>query len=558
MRSAGALRPLLAALDSDGRRALALLAVLTLVGGIAEFGLLLALIDMLRSLLEPAGARLEAGPALAFALAVLVAGALRLAVLRTTQRLAFATSHRLLVATQRRVMARSWTSHANARGTGPLMAIEQVETVLYNVLLPLLQSATALVLGLFILAALVRIDPGIALLSAGLLGLLFTCSMLFFRPRLQEAGFGAREANEARIAAIQQQAGAMRELILADRRGLAVERFAGIDRRLAQARARIGFASAAPRLVVETFGIVGLTAVAWWVSGRSGGLEGSLPALAALGLGAQRLLPLAQTINQTIAGLIAGRPYLSDLGALLAEPDLPEPERRPPLPFQGEIRLEDISFTYPGRDEPAILGVRLALRRGERVALIGRNGSGKSSLADLVMGLLPAESGEIRVDGVPVNAGNVGRWQRNVAHVPQAPFLADASIAENIAFMEREPEPGRLVEAARAAGLHEFIEALPQGYDTRIGERGILLSGGQRQRLALARALYSPAPLLVLDEATSALDPDSERHVLGALDALRASGTTVLLIAHRATMLEGCDRVIRMEGGRIVEDKAAG
>jgi ATP-binding cassette subfamily B protein len=173
------------------------------------------------------------------------------------------------------------------------------------------------------------------------------------------------------------------------------------------------------------------------------------------------------------------------------------------------------------------------------------------------MGLLPPQTGEVLIDGVALAGEVVGRWQRNVAHVPQTPFLADASVAENIAFMESNPDHGRIAEAARIAGLHEVVADLPRGYETRIGERGVLLSGGQRQRLALARALYSPAPLLVLDEATSALDPDSERHILEALNALQARGTTILLIAHRPTLLQGCDRLVRLDRGRIVELQAA-
>jgi ATP-binding cassette subfamily B protein len=198
--------------------------------------------------------------------------------------------------------------------------------------------------------------------------------------------------------------------------------------------------------------------------------------------------------------------------------------------------------------------VDLVIRSGQRVALVGRNGSGKSSLADIVMGLLQPDEGAIRIDGDHLRPEVIARWHKCIAHVPQTPFLADGSIAENIAFMVAEPDSARVVEAARIAGLHDMIEALPQGYESRIGERGILLSGGQRQRLALARALYAPAPLLVLDEATSAIDSASEQHILEMLDSLQAYGTTILLIAHRTTMLERCDQVIKLEDGRVIQN----
>jgi ATP-binding cassette subfamily B protein len=288
------------------------------------------------------------------------------------------------------------------------------------------------------------------------------------------------------------------------------------------------------------------------MAARGGGLGLALPALASLALGAQRLLPLAQTLNQAVTGLIANRRYLEDLARLLDGPEWVEPPKAEPLPFRDEVRLEGVRFTYPNADKPALDEVDLLLRRGERVALVGRNGAGKSSLADVVMGLLAPQAGRMLVDGRPLLPGDIPSWQRNIAHVPQAPFLADASIAANIAFMVEVPDLRRVAEAARIAGLGEIVSDLPKGLETRIGERGGLLSGGQRQRLALARALYAPAPLLVLDEATSALDPTSEQHVLAVLDELQARGTAILLIAHRATMLERCTRVIRLESGRIV------
>jgi ABC-type bacteriocin/lantibiotic exporter with double-glycine peptidase domain len=167
------------------------------------------------------------------------------------------------------------------------------------------------------------------------------------------------------------------------------------------------------------------------------------------------------------------------------------------------------------------------------------------------MGLLYPSRGRLKVDGVTIGPGEVQAWQRNVSHVPQTPFVADTSLAANIAFMDPAPDRGRIIEAVRLAGLDKLVGALPAGLDTRVGDRGQLLSGGQRQRLALARALYAPAPLLVLDEATSALDPDSEAHVLRAISVLQERGTTILIIAHRDTMLAGCDRVVRLDAGRL-------
>jgi ATP-binding cassette subfamily B protein len=273
--------------------------------------------------------------------------------------------------------------------------------------------------------------------------------------------------------------------------------------------------------------------------------------LAALGLGAQRLLPLLQTVSHAFSSFRASGAIQRRIAEMLAAPDLVEGSPPPPLPFAEAIALEGVRFSYPDSAGLALTDVTLTIRRGERTALTGPNGSGKSTLADLVMGLLSPISGRVLVDGVELDPGTIRAWQRNVAHVPQAPFVSDANFVANIAFMDPDPDLARVGEAARLAGLEEVVASRPGGIESRVGEGGLMLSGGQRQRLALARALYAPAPLLVLDEATSALDLESEDQVLRALDALQERGTTILLIAHSDRMVRSCAKIVRMDQGRI-------
>ncbi|WP_338503915.1 ABC transporter ATP-binding protein [Sphingomonas kaistensis] len=546
------LRSVLGALSAGGRRRLALLAALTVIGGLFEFALLASLVALLRQWLGGTAGAAETGSILLFVGAVLATGVIRFALLVLTQRLALDTGHRLIVAVQRRVLARDWPTHVAAHTSGPLAAIEFAEQWLYGVLLPLLQAGAAAVLALGILAALLWYDAPIALAAAGLLVALFAGANLLVRTSMRRSGAAFGDGYEERIAAVQHNVGAMRELILAGARAAAAKRFTRIDREFADARTRMLIAQGVPRILVESVGLAALALAAWWLAQRGGGLIAALPSLAALGLGAQRLLPLLQTINHSLNALTSTGAIQQRMAAMLAEPDLDLSPPPPPLPFTATLALQDVDFIYPGRNEPALAGIDLFLRRGERIALVGPNGSGKSTLADLVMGLLLPSRGEVLVDGRALQPADVPSWQRNVAHVPQAPFVADATLIANIAFMDPAPDRGRVDEAVRLAGLDDLVAALPRGLETRVGDRGQLLSGGQRQRLALARALYAPAPLLVLDEATSALDPASEAHVLRALDELQQRGTTILVIAHRETMLAGCDRVLRLERGRLV------
>lgn len=541
----------LKALPDDGRQRLLLLALLTLLGALFEFAVLAALVALLRHWLgasEVSGGR----AIMLFVGAVLAAGAVRFVLLAQTQRLALDTGHRLIVAVQRRVLARDWPTHVTARSSGPLAALDYAEQWLGSALLPVLQAGGALVLALGILAGLLWLAPIAAMVAAGVLGLLFLAANSLVRGPLRRAGLELGDGYEHRIAAVQANVGAMRELILAGTRSTAAERFRQLDRQLTNARTRIQIAHGVPRILVETFGLAALALVAWWLAGSDGGVTAALPTLAALGLGAQRLLPLLHTLANSLNALTASAGIEERIAALLAEPDLDLSPPPPALPFAHEIRLEGVRFSYEGRAEPAVSGIDLVIRRGERVALSGLNGSGKSTLADLVMGLLLPSEGRLLIDGTPLTRDHVTAWQRNIAHVPQAPFVADASLAANIAFMDPAPNRERVAEAVTLAGLSELVTSLPQGLDTRVGDRGQLLSGGQRQRLALARALYAPAPLLVLDEATSALDPESEAHVLRALDVLQARETIIILIAHRTTMLAGCNRVVQLDGGRLV------
>ena len=224
-----------------------------------------------------------------------------------------------------------------------------------------------------------------------------------------------------------------------------------------------------------------------------------------------------------------------------------------PLPLIGSIRFDDVSFTYPDRNTPALEDIELVIPRGARVAIVGKTGSGKSTLVDLLMGLLEPSRGSITVDDVPLNSQTRRSWQRSVAHVPQSIFLADASIARNIAIGGRaDPlDMDRIAEAARLAQLDEVLAGLPAGLETRVGERGVSLSGGQRQRLGLARAIYKDAPVLILDEATNALDHETELAVLKTLDDLRTRGRTIIMISHRESAVRDCDMLIRIEHGRI-------
>jgi ATP-binding cassette subfamily B protein len=231
----------------------------------------------------------------------------------------------------------------------------------------------------------------------------------------------------------------------------------------------------------------------------------------------------------------------------------PEKERLAPrISFNNEIRLESVCFKYPNTEELLLNNASAIISRGARVALIGTTGSGKSTLVDILLGLLQPTGGRLTVDGLCLDGSMVRAWQRRIAHVPQFIYLTDASLAENIAFgvPKDKIDMGLIVKAAKQAQIFDFIVGLPDKFNTRVGERGARLSGGQRQRIGIARALYKQANVILLDEATSALDEVTESSIMQTIEEL-GSDVTILLISHRLSTLQKCDQILELSNGEI-------
>lgn len=237
---------------------------------------------------------------------------------------------------------------------------------------------------------------------------------------------------------------------------------------------------------------------------------------------------------------------------VLAQPLPPKPEQPQPVPQNPALHFEDLQFAYTGAARPALAGVSFDTAPGQVVALVGASGSGKTTLANLLMRFLVPQAGRITAGGVDLMALDPDAWRAQIAWVPQQPYLFNASAAENIRIGRPDADEAAVQQAAQAAGAHEFILGLPQGYATTLGERGARLSGGQAQRIALARAFLRDAPIVVLDEATAHLDPETEAQIEAALARLMA-GRSVLLIAHRLNTVARADQILVLEEGRIVE-----
>jgi ATP-binding cassette, subfamily B, bacterial PglK len=500
------------------------------------------------------GLSIYSAAAMIFMTAAIVAAAVRLALSWASQSFTLGVGHELSVEIQRRVLHQPYIFHVTQHSSRVLASLEKIQILSSGILLHLMQAASAVIIGTFIIFAVASVDLGAAAIAGVAFGACYLLVSRFASPRLAHDATILGEAYDRRLRLIQESLGGIRDVIVDQSQTAHVEEFRAIDARFTQARLRSGFLITAPRFVLEAAGMVLIAALAAFLSSTDGGLAIALPVLGALSLGALRLLPLLQQLYQAWVGLSANRAILGDVGSLLSLPVPAELSAAGALPFLQSIQFRDVSFCYPNRDAPALRNIDLEIPRGVRAAIVGKTGSGKSTLVDLLMGLLEPSEGTIEVDGVTLDGRSRKAWQRSVAHVPQSVFIADTSIARNIALggtptsMDRE----RIAEAVRLARLDDVIAGLPAGLDARVGEGGVMLSGGQRQRLGLARAIYKDAPVLILDEATNALDHETEQLVLNSLDRLQEDGRTIIMISHRESAVQGCDIVIRLDHGKLV------
>lgn len=433
----------------------------------------------------------------------------------------------------------------------------EVQRVTWGVLIPAAQIASKLAVVVFICALLVLVDPLMALAVAAALGVAYAALYRFARGALHEAGRVSVHAGALRARHAIEALGGAKEIKLLGREAEFLRRFAQPSLAWSDAQTAVQALGQLPRHAVETvaFGLILALAIYLLGAGRPSGEV--LPLLGLYAFAGYRLMPALQ---QIFAGLATMRASQAALEIVLR--DLPRAEPAPSsartaqqrISLREAVELVDVRYRYPGKSAWSLQPVSLRIAKNASVALVGATGCGKTTVVDLLMGLLRPSGGSLRVDGVAIDERNLRAWQRSIGYVPQQIFLCDDTIARNIAFglPEERIERARVERAARLARLHDFVAALPGGYDTTVGERGVRLSGGERQRIGIARALYAEPELLVLDEATSALDNVTENAVLEALQAL-AGRITLVMVAHRLSTVRGCDLICMMEQGHIVE-----
>lgn len=440
--------------------------------------------------------------------------------------------------------------------------LTEVERTVHGALFPALQIVShALVTG-FLLILLIAVDPVLAFSVAAVLGGAYALLFVTVRRRLARIGEESRQANRERYKVTQEMFGGIKDVKVKGLEEVFLERFRRPSRRLALRDVSAKMHAELPSFAMQALVYGGIMAVLLYFLGTRGGLREALPVFSLYAFAGYRLMPALQAIYRALSELRYNIPMLQALHRDLhlqekgqAPATGAEPGKAlPAVELRERFSLANIVYRYPGAERPALMDVNLEIPARTTVGFVGPTGSGKTTLVDLILGLLRPQAGDLQVDGIVLKDLRIRAWQQRIGYVPQHIYLTDDTITANIAFglPPERVNPAAVERAARIANLHDFVlRELSQGYDTLVGERGVRLSGGQRQRIGIARAMYHDPDLLILDEATSALDNLTEQAVMEAVHNL-GSRKTIILIAHRLSTVRECDRIFYLEQGVVV------
>jgi ATP-binding cassette subfamily B protein len=494
---------------------------------------------------------------LTFCFFAFFSGLFRLILLKLTIRTSFATGADMSCAIYERTLYQPYMTHISRNSSEIINGISsKTNQIIYFVIVPTLTIISSLFLLVVVISFLIYVDPFVSLIAIISFGTLY----IFIASRTKN-----KKIMNSHVIAIQstkiikclkEGLGGIRDVLIDGSQAIYLRSYSQSDSLLRKAQAGNQFVTYSPKFIIESSGMILIALLALYLFSRGSSQYNVIPSLGILALGAQRLLPAMQQAYAALSSIQGNLRSLHDTLDLLDQniPTHYTSSNQTILSFKHQNKFKNVSFLYPKISRHVVSNVSFTINRGDKFGIIGATGSGKSTLVDILMGLLEPSIGELSVDKKIINHKNIRAWQRHIAHVPQSIFLSDTTIAENIAFGDdpKNIDWDRIHDAAEKAQLNEVISNLPNGLNTVVGEFGIRFSGGQRQRIGIARALYKNADVLIFDEATSALDDQTESSVMKAINSLGAE-ITVIIIAHRLTTLKKCTKIIELVDGKIVK-----
>jgi ABC-type branched-subunit amino acid transport system ATPase component len=449
----------------------------------------------------------------------------------------------------------SWFLNRHSADLGKNI-LSQVNTVIINGMLPLMTLISQTMVALALLILLLVVDPLLALSIGVVLALVYAGIYTFMSNRLKRLGHASIYANQERFTVISEAFSAVKELKLGGLEQAYTQRFATPANIYVQSEASARVIALLPRFVLEVLAFGGMLLIILYLIAKNLSFASALPVITLYAFAGYRLIPALQQIYQSFTQLRFVGASLSALDKEISSLKALDIQQTQIIPLQltQAIQLTQVSYYYPNATQPTLKGIDLTIHAHSKVGFVGATGSGKTTMVDVILALLEPQEGTLSVDGLTITAANRRAWQRAIGYVPQHIYLADDSVAANIAFgvNVKNIDQKAVERAAKIANLHEFvINDLPLGYSTTVGERGVRLSGGQRQRIGIARALYHSPQVLIFDEATSALDNLTEQAVMESVNKL-GHQVTIIMVAHRLSTIKSCDQIFLMDGGKIV------
>lgn len=433
---------------------------------------------------------------------------------------------------------------------------------MYALIMAVLQIASEAIVAVFLVAALAIQDPIMTIVISVLLLVTLAVIKNIIKPIMNRTGKENQDYGASMFAWIAQTIQGIKEIKVAGREQYFIGEYCKVGEGYVKAMERFSLFNNTPKLLIETVSIAGLLGYIMVLIVAGADVSGMVSLFAAFGIAAMRLLPAASRINNQMTSMAFNEPFFFNVSDNLVEETNAENTdisyavaAKEKLPVTKEVRLADITYHYPNSDKLIFNHASVSFPIGKSIGIVGTSGAGKTTIIDILLGLLKLQGGKVLADDVDIQT-HYREWLANVGYIPQMIFLLDADIRKNVAFgiPEEEIDDQRLWYALREAQLDEFVKTLPEGIATGIGERGIRLSGGQRQRIGIARALYNDPEVLILDEATSALDNDTEAAIMDSINRLHGKKTLVI-IAHRLQTIEKCDMVFRVEDGGIYRER---
>lgn len=487
---------------------------------------------------------------------VIISGIFRIAFFWFQTRLSMAIGIDFSVQVYEKTLYQPYGDLVSRNSSEILAGAQKAKDLVGYIIQPTLTFLSSIFMLVVVLGALFAVEPIVALSSIFGFGSLYILVTILSK-RFLQANSRTYATEMGRVnKLIQEGIGGIRDVIIDGTQSIYSGLYKGALSRMQYAAAGNAILAQSPRFVIEMLVMVIFAGITFVMIERDVSFVSMIPVLGVIALGAQRMLPVLQQAYAAYASIRGGADSTLDVLSILELEQTVSSGIVTSLPnhvsFEKTLRVENLSFSYRGDSKMILNNINFEIKQGERVGLIGATGSGKSTLVDIVMGLLHPTNGAIYVDGNKLCSENIRDWQSCISHVPQSIYLADTTIAENIAFGVEpcEIDMDRVREASNVAQISQTIESFSDSYQTYVGERGIRLSGGQLQRIGMARAIYKGARVLILDEATSALDGETESSVMSAIDGLEAK-VTMLIIAHRMATLQNCNFIIELKDGVV-------